>query len=594
MKKYITNANRVFILITFSHAEKRGVDKKEVLLRILECFQNQCVKSILIAQENHEQEGYHYHAAVCTLVSRYTFIKEIRNKFPEFEGAQLDVKTRKSWAALCEYVMKEDKDPILWGEDTKLEDIKSMIKKRKQHKKSRKTENTKGDIIKKLRDKKEWYHIYDDQQLTEACIRYYSGMRAVYEDLQVVKEIKTTVQERITAYLHQHENPREYDIEDLKEKYLLLDWIACQLCFGRPIKTKQMYVYGKPSTQKTLIFFFLAKVLKIYFASARRNDFTGAHNYYDLWLFDEFHEPEEGNYGAFESGTPYFNTLLRILDGQECRLDSKYSRVFTKTKNVPIVMMSNEMPRSLTRKGPLQERFMRLCFRERILNLKEERVIATLWGCMQRRKKSSTLEKKEGIKKVNLAYNHEEGTLFSGKEESKYEGLYHAYNGYKAIIKLKHNDLKNCENHCTYCEENGISCINEFYLIEIERKEKEELTLIDFLTIPLKKIGKGNTVQEIPVFEDQRYSAFIFRKKKENEIDYAVWPTQITYQNSEQNNKSRKFSHDKSRRSPATILLSEGGKKAKENKERINGESNNNIIISIEMGPTIEDGEWQK
>ena len=33
--------------------------------------------------------------------------------------------------------------------------------------------------------------------------------------------------------------------------------------------------------------------MRIYFASSRRNDFTGADNYYDLLVFDEFHEPEE-------------------------------------------------------------------------------------------------------------------------------------------------------------------------------------------------------------------------------------------------------------------------------------------------------------
>lgn len=65
--------------------------------------------------------------------------------------------------------------------------------------------------------------------------------------------------------------------------------------------------------------------MRIYFASSRRNYFTGA---YDLLVFDEFHEPEE--YGvitsAIETGTAYANTLLKVLEGQETRIDTKYGR----------------------------------------------------------------------------------------------------------------------------------------------------------------------------------------------------------------------------------------------------------------------------
>lgn len=85
--------------------------------------------------------------------------------------------------------------------------------------------------------------------------------------------------ERIVTYLHDHGNPEEYTIEEIQEKSLLIDWVACQWIFNRPLKTKQMFIYGEPRTQKTLIFSFLSKVLRIYFSSARRKDFTGANDY---------------------------------------------------------------------------------------------------------------------------------------------------------------------------------------------------------------------------------------------------------------------------------------------------------------------------
>ena len=68
-------------------------------------------------------------------------------------------------------------------------------------------------------------------------------------------------------------------------------------------------------------------------------DFTGADNYYDLWVFDQFHKPDYDGYGysnSYPSGdsvldydTGSANTLLRVLDGRECRFNSKYN-LFTK------------------------------------------------------------------------------------------------------------------------------------------------------------------------------------------------------------------------------------------------------------------------
>lgn len=117
----------------------------------------------------------------------------------------------------------------------------------------------------------------------------------------------------------------------------------------------------------------LGRVLKIYFASSRRNDFSGAHNFDDLWLFDEFHDvgQESSLVGATETGTVFANTLLKVFFGQQCRLDSKYGRVFTKEKNVPIIMRANKIPSSMQKRGPLQERKrLRLRFSTNLDDLK--------------------------------------------------------------------------------------------------------------------------------------------------------------------------------------------------------------------------------
>lgn len=50
----------------------------------------------------------------------------------------------------------------------------------------------------------------------------------------------------------------------------------------------------------------------IYFASSQRNYLSGAHDYYDLWVFDQCHSTEdEGSImGAAEAGTSVFNNNL--------------------------------------------------------------------------------------------------------------------------------------------------------------------------------------------------------------------------------------------------------------------------------------------
>lgn len=172
-------------------------------------------------------------------------------------------------------------------------------------------------------------------------------MRNLYEDLQVVRDMQTTLGERFIDYFERHGQPEEYEIEELEEKYLLLDWIACQLSFHRPIKTKQLFIYGVPNMQKTALFHILSRVLRIYFTSSRGDDLTGAHNYYDLWVFDESHEPKD-------------------------------SRGFHKKANVPIVMIANKLQVSMRDQEPFRARYIRMRISSNIHDLDEGRIIARL------------------------------------------------------------------------------------------------------------------------------------------------------------------------------------------------------------------------
>jgi len=68
--------------------------------------------------------------------------------------------------------------------------------------------------------------------------------------------------ERIAGYLWEKGWPDPYKMEELGDKYFLLDWVA--LVCHRPVKTRQLLMYGSPSTQKTLFLTRLSRVLQVY------------------------------------------------------------------------------------------------------------------------------------------------------------------------------------------------------------------------------------------------------------------------------------------------------------------------------------------
>lgn len=81
---------RKYLLITLSHAERRAVSQELVRDRLLMLFDCQ---SVVLSKESHQEGGFHYHIGVKNrLASRYRAAKEIRESFPEFDGAQCDVR----------------------------------------------------------------------------------------------------------------------------------------------------------------------------------------------------------------------------------------------------------------------------------------------------------------------------------------------------------------------------------------------------------------------------------------------------------------------------------------------------------------------
>lgn len=178
-----------FILVTLTHADRRPTAKKELVRdRLRQLFDS---RAVLVAKEPHSEGGYHLNAGVFNRnASKHTATKKIRECFTEWEGGALDVKFHKAWAPIWLYLIKEDKELLVWGEYT-LEEIIQIVDKRKKRNQSQKSQPE--QVIDKLLKCHDWYQIYNDPVLRKLAVQPYESIRNLYEDPQVVRDMQTTL-----------------------------------------------------------------------------------------------------------------------------------------------------------------------------------------------------------------------------------------------------------------------------------------------------------------------------------------------------------------------------------------------------------------
>jgi hypothetical protein len=81
-------------------------------------------------------------------------------------------------------------------------------------------------------------------------------------------------------------------------------------------------------------------------------------------------------------------------------------------------MIANKLPQIMRQHGPFRARFYRVRFSSNIDNLEEERIIATLYGCIVRRAcKSPYYKERITPNEVSLAYNKCVGTFIPMEED---------------------------------------------------------------------------------------------------------------------------------------------------------------------------------
>jgi hypothetical protein len=75
----------------------------------------------------------------------------------------------------------------------------------------------------------------------------------------ILRDMRTMLGKHFLSYLHKQGQPTEYELKELQERYLLLDWLASFLCFHRPTIPKHLFLYGhqKPKEDSSSIYYLL-------------------------------------------------------------------------------------------------------------------------------------------------------------------------------------------------------------------------------------------------------------------------------------------------------------------------------------------------
>lgn len=116
---------------------------------------------------------------------------------------------------------------------------------------------------------------------------------------------------------------------------LVSNWLKDNLSKGsRPLRSPQLFLYGPPRMGKTLLCNLLSSSIRTYFPPIGEKYFDGISDATDLIIFDE------------GIGSHPLTQMLQILDGQKCTLPQRY-KSFYKTRNVPVVCLSNLHPRDI-------------------------------------------------------------------------------------------------------------------------------------------------------------------------------------------------------------------------------------------------------
>lgn len=301
-------------------------------------------------------------------------------------------------------------------------------------------------------------------------------MEELTDSQSAVEERLSCLRRRLFTYLSGHGWPEEYQINFLRDKYFLLDWLACQfLCRRCPRSKHLLLIWYLPFDRLWEIFAALGSVLNIYtWDSSYRG---GEAEDYELVVLDHTRSSGHGASPLFdesESQKDFVTSFLLELD---------------RTRR-PLIVVSSSIPPCMREEGPLRDRFLRLpIFNWNQPGLRKGELISTLWGCLERR----------------ISLFDSWGCVFPILDCNR-----------RVLLKPPCFDP---------LRESG-----DKYDVELEgTPENNVLTVFWFALVPLKKWQSGRSLGPFDwKIEGFKLATFrVFRFDEGGGLDYATWPVTV-------------------------------------------------------------------
>jgi hypothetical protein len=319
---------RKFILLTLSHVEQRGdMDRDTVAARLHKHF---ICQRVIIAREVHDEGGYHYHCAIQnSSASKNTATKYLRKIFPEFTGAQINVKFHKSWFTMLRYVTKEDK---LWDQFVYSDTYTPAQAKEELQAIENKTLRAVYSVRDHIEKGKSVAELAYNDAVAPYLFRSCNSVTKFAEYCKQARHNESTLEafERLAAAGNKS---RADAALTNAQKDALIDFIW-QL-HGRKPRDPQLYLVGPSCSGKSYPFTLLSQHMDSCFIPCLENNERAFSGYCDGihdWIFiNDFHDNIR------------FQLLSNLCEGAPMTLNG-YGCQNKKRNNVPLVFTANRLP----------------------------------------------------------------------------------------------------------------------------------------------------------------------------------------------------------------------------------------------------------
>lgn len=196
-------------------------------------------------------------------------------------------------------------------------------------------------------------------------------------------------------------------------------------------------------------------------------------------------------------------------------------------------MIANQIPKCLRDGGPFQERFIRIRFTSNFHDFREERTIATLWGCIQRRITQSLhlkAREQQRLKVKDIAISKCVTPLPHNADEILQGSTLRMKTNFEEVATLRRT------GEVVEVQSGGWSKLKASVLwmeIQWDTVDAADLSLLKFLIIPIKKKKEEEIVsigdkRRIAIFNTM--GAMIYRNEAEHDPDYISWPATLIQQ----------------------------------------------------------------